>query len=359
VEQDVFQFVKTFVSIVWEAFPFVVLGAIISGLLEEAVPQQFIGELVPKQTLLAVSIGARLGLLFPMCECGIVPVMRRLLSKGLPIGTCVSYMLAGPIINVIVIFATIAAFDKHGNVWEMVTLRIVLGYIVAIITAWIVQGQFRKYGNKLLTPLAQQTAGAAEDNRREVGFWLGLVYFILPEIIWLIRLIIWLVRTGSSRERHKRVVGHVAKISIARVSESALRDFVDIMVFLTLGACIAGVIKVWGPTPDDVQRISEGYPALTIFGMMVMAVIMCLCSEADAFVAASFTTMHPSAKMAFLVLGPMFDLKLLFMVTRVFRRRVMITIIISVAIQVFVYCMAVHYLWPDIRWLFGHSDSGV
>ena len=130
------------------------------------------------------------------------------------------------------------------------------------------------------------------------------------------------------------------------------------MVFLTLAACIAGAIKVWGPTPDGIQRISEGYPALTILGMMVMAVIMCLCSEADAFVAASFTTMHASAKMAFLVLGPMFDLKLLFMVTRVFRRRVMITIIVTVSIQVFFYCMAVHYLWPDIRWLFGHGDSG-
>jgi uncharacterized membrane protein YraQ (UPF0718 family) len=355
VDKAVFDFVATFASIIWEAFPFVVLGAILSGLLEEAVPQQFIGELIPKKTLLAVSIGARLGLLFPMCECGIVPVMRRLLSKGLPIGTCVSYMLAGPIINFIVILATFAAFQAHGIVWEMLTLRIVLGYIVAVITAWIVQGQFKKYGNKLLTPAAQQTAGAANADRRDVGFWLGLAYFAVPEVIWIVRLVIWLVRTVPNRDRHRQVVRHLSSISVSRMSESALRDFVDIMVFLTLGACLAGVIKVWGPTPDDVQQYSEGYPALTILGMMGMAVIMCLCSEADAFVAASFTTMHPSAKLAFLVLGPMFDLKLLFMVTRVFRRRVMTTIIISVAIQVFVYCLAVHYLWPDIRHLFGHT----
>jgi uncharacterized membrane protein YraQ (UPF0718 family) len=356
VEQDIFQFVKTFVSIIWEAFPFVVLGAMLSGLLEEAVPQQFIGELVPKKTILAVSIGARLGLLFPMCECGIVPVMRRLLSKGLPIGTCVSYMLAGPIINPIVIGATYVAFRQHGIAWEMVVLRVVLGYIVAVITALIVQAQFKKHGNKLLTPAAQQKAGVAEG--KEVGFWLGLVYFILPEIIWAIRLVLWIARTIVSPERVRRSARHLAGISISRVSESALRDFVDIMVFLTLGACLAGAIKVWGPTTDDVQRISEGYPALTILGMMVMAVLMCLCSEADAFVAASFTTMHPSAKMAFLVLGPMFDLKLLFMVTRVFRRKVMTTIIISAAVQVFVYCLIVHYYWQDIRWLFGHGDSG-
>ena len=97
-----------------------------------------------------------------------------------------------------------------------------------------------------------------------------------------------------------------------------------------------------------VQDMSQGYPALTIIGMMVMAVVMCLCSEADAFVAASFTTLHPSAKLAFLVLGPMFDFKLLLMFTRVFRRRLIVTIIVTTSIQVFAYTLAVHYLWPYI-----------
>ena len=107
-------------------------------------------------------------------------------------------------------------------------------------------------------------------------------------------------------------------------------------------------MKVCGPDAGRCQSISEGYPGLTILGMMAMAVLMCLCSEADAFVAASFTTMHPSAKIAFLVLGPMFDLKLLLMFTRVFRRKVIVTIVVSVAVQVFFYSMAVHYLWRFI-----------
>src|SRR5438093_9979304 len=100
-QQYVLDFLKDFTSILWEAFPFVVLGAIIAGILEEVVPQQAIAKLVPKNPFLAVAIGAVLGLVFPMCECGIVPVMRRLLRKGLPLGTCVAYMLAGPIINLI------------------------------------------------------------------------------------------------------------------------------------------------------------------------------------------------------------------------------------------------------------------
>jgi hypothetical protein len=322
VEQDIFQFVKTFVSIIWEAFPFVVLGAIIAGILEEVVPQQAIAKLVPKNQLLAISIGAVLGLVFPMCECGIVPVMRRLLRKGLPLGTCVAYMLAGPIINVIVILSTWTAFNPHGIGWQMVSLRVGLGFIVAVITASIVQAQYRKYGNKLLTPLA---APPSDHGMLEVLEGDP----IHPSI----------GRAGEKRPLFQR---------IANISETALHDFVDIMVFLTLGACLAGSLKVWGPTPEDVQAMSEGYPALTIIAMMLMAVAMCLCSEADAFVAASFKTMAPSAKVAFLVLGPMFDLKLLLMFTRVFRKRIIVTIVLSVSIQVFVYSMAVHYLWPKV-----------
>jgi uncharacterized membrane protein YraQ (UPF0718 family) len=325
VEQDVFQFVKTFVSIIWEAFPFVVLGAIIAGILEEVVPQQAISRLVPKNTLLAVAAGALLGLIFPMCECGIVPVMRRLLRKGLPLGTCVAYMLAGPIINLIVISSTWIAFEGHGIAREMVGLRVGLGFIVAVVTASVVQAQYRAHGRRLLTPLAAPQHDSAESMLEAIE---GTP--IHPSVN----------RAGESRPLFQRV---------ANISETALHDFVDIMVFLTLGACLAGALKVWGPTPEQLQALSEGYPALTIVAMMVMAVAMCLCSEADAFVAASFTTMHPSAKVAFLVLGPMFDLKLLLMFTRVFRRRLIVTIVLSVSIQVFVYSLAVHYLWPVIH----------
>lgn len=323
-EQDVFQFVKAFVSIIWEAFPFVVLGAVIAGILEEVVPQQAIAKLVPKNTFLAVCIGAVLGLVFPMCECGIVPVMRRLLRKGLPLGTCVAYMLAGPIINLIVISSTAVAFGPHGIGPQMVTLRVGLGFIVAVTTAMIVQAQYRKYGNRLLTPIAAPVT----DEHGVLEAIEGAP--IHPSVN----------RAGESRPLFQR---------IANISETALHDFVDIMVFLTLGACLAGALKVWGPTADDVQAMSEGYPALTILAMMFMAIAMCLCSEADAFVAASFTTMAPSAKVAFLVLGPMFDLKLLLMFTRVFRRRLIVTIVVSVFIQVFLYSMAVHYLLGD--WL--------
>lgn len=321
-EKAVFDFLLTFVSIIWEAFPFVVLGAVIAGILEEVVPQQAIGKLIPQNSTFAIVVGALLGLVFPMCECGIVPVMRRLLRKGLPLGTCVAYMLAGPIINVVVISSTAVAFGPHGIGMGMVSFRVGLGFLAAVVTASIVQAQYRKYGNSLLTPLAAPQPATSME------------LTVLDQAQ---------VHPSEKRAGEKKPLFQ----RLANISETALHDFVDIMVFLTLGASMAAFAKGF-ITPDDVQTLSNSFPAIMIIGMMLMAIVMCLCSEADAFVAASFTTLNPAAKLSFLVLGPMFDLKLLMMFTRVFRKRIIVTIIISVFVQVFIYTMVVYYVNPGV-----------
>ena len=104
------RFLIIFLQIVFEAMPFIILGALISGTLEELLPQQMVTKLLPKRRSTAIAGSAMLGLVFPMCECGIVPVMRRLLGKGLPLSCAVAYMLAAPIINPVVIMSTWAAF---------------------------------------------------------------------------------------------------------------------------------------------------------------------------------------------------------------------------------------------------------
>src|SRR5205823_3264600 len=85
VEDRIKDFIVIFTSILYEAMPFIVLGALVAGLLEELVPQRFVARIVPRSRILAIAIGGLLGLLFPMCECGIIPVMRRLLRKGVPL----------------------------------------------------------------------------------------------------------------------------------------------------------------------------------------------------------------------------------------------------------------------------------
>ena len=114
-------------------------------------PQRFITRFLPKNRTLAISMGAGLGLIFPMCECGIVPVMRRLLRKGLPLSCCTAYMLAGPIINPIVLLSTYFAFAGMENTledgkfsyqmggWWMLGLRAGLGFLVAVGTSLLVE----------------------------------------------------------------------------------------------------------------------------------------------------------------------------------------------------------------------------
>lgn len=309
---QILDFILTFQSILWEALPFIVLGALVAGVLEELLPQQMVTRFMPKGALPAVIIGGLLGLVFPMCECGIVVVMRRLLRKGVPLSCCITYMLAGPIVNLVVLLSTYVAFDRHKIGWDMVILRAGMGFVVATITGLIVNVYYRKHGTKLLTPLAaprSSTLPMAEDDEEKLA--------------------------DKPKPLMKR---------LANISSTALHDFMDITVFLILGAILASVIKMM-IEPGEIERVSNEQPYLAIPLMMLMAVVMCLCSEADAFVAASFTKMQLSAKLAFLVLGPMLDLKLLLMYTRVFKTKLILVIVTCVVVQVGIYSMLVHTVY--------------
>ncbi len=301
--------------------PFVVLGAVIAGILEEFLPQDFITKLLPKPAVPAVMIGALLGLLFPMCECGIVVVMRRLLRKGLPLSCCIAYMLAGPIINGVVIFSTWIAFQPHQLGREMVGLRVGLGFAVAVVTGLVVHLQWRKYGNALLTPLA--IPPVAIEPAAPTAPAGGVAAPAPPKQSLFARM--------------------------GNISSTALHDFVDIMVFLILGSVLAALARSY-ITQDEIEVLSRDQAFLTIPAMMLLAFLMCLCSEADAFVAASFTKMHLSAKTAFLVFGPMLDLKLVLMYTRVFRLRLIVTIAVSVTILSLVMCVALHLVYQANGW---------
>jgi uncharacterized membrane protein YraQ (UPF0718 family) len=131
---------------------------------------------------------------------------------------------------------------------------------------------------------------------------------------------------------------------LSSISDTALHDFIDITVFLILGALLAAFTRQI-VTQEMISEMSRSHAVLSIVLMMLLAVLLCLCSEADAFVAASFITLRPAAKLAFLVLGPMLDLKLYMMYTRVFRPRLIYTIFLSVIVQVFIWSYVTHVLW--------------
>ncbi len=315
-------FIIDFLSVFLEAMPFIVLGALISGVLEELVPQQFFARVIPKNRVLAICVSALLGIVFPMCECGIVPIMRRLLRKGMPLGCAISYMLVGPIINVIVFASTYVAFMPHwakGGV-QIIWMRMVMGYIVGVSTALIVEKMHRKYGNDLLTDATRPDSG------KDTTSLPVLDSDMIPV-----------------KAAHKAPPAPIMK-RLGNISETALHDFLDISIFLTLGAVLASLTKQV-LDPNAVANYANQYPGMAIAGLMGLGILMCICSEADAFIAASFTQLHPSAKLAFLVLGPMFDLKLLMMYTRVFKPRLIIVIVSSLLLHIFFLSLIVHYLW--------------
>jgi len=327
VEIEVQNFIRYFTSIFYEALPFIVLGAVLAGVLEEFVPQRWVLKCIPRNRVLAIAMGTLLGLPFPMCECGILVIMRRLLRKGVPLSCCVAYMLAGPIINIVVMLSTLAAFSGKGqssNFQElgglgMMSMRMGLGFLVAFGTGLIVERQYRRHGAKLLAAgLLDKSPSAVDDPGPD----------------------------GPPRPLAKR---------IAAAAEVALHDFVDISVFLILGALLAAFTRM-KLSPDKVAQLSQNMPAVAILIMMGLAIVLCLCSEADAFVAASFAGLNASAKLAFLVLGPMLDFKLYMMYLRVYKPRLIWTIIGSVVVQVFLYTLAFNYLWEAYGWMI-HSGA--
>ena len=249
-----------FGSLLVEAMPFVLLGAFVSAAIEVFVPTSTFAKLSLLPRPLQLPAAALAGIAFPVCECGSVPVARRLAQKGLAPSAAVTFMLAAPILNPVVVASTYVAYRGRDSLWIMVFGRMGLGFLVAVAVGWVV-GATRK--EDLLRP-------RPDDDQLDD-----------PE---------------------------AAEPRWARFSSHLTGDFLFMGRFLVLGAAIAAGVQTFIPQAL-VARISS-LPILSLVAMMALAFLMSLCSESDAFVAASFTQFGPAAQLAFLVSGPMIDLKL-------------------------------------------------
>lgn len=265
-----------FVSIVLEALPFMLLGALVGGAVEVFVPRERILKFLPHGRRRTVLIAAGLGIIFPVCECAVVPVVRRLLRKGAPVGAAVAYLLGGPIVNPIVAASTAVAY---AGAWQVVLLRVGAGYAVAVTAGFLMEGFF---GRRALAAEHTHDAHAHHDHSHE---------------------------GDSFRSRVLATLVHASD------------DFFDIGRFLVMGAFCAGLLQA--VVSRQAFAAAAERPLGATLAMMALAVLLNLCSEADAFVAASFAgaAVPLVAQMGFMVLGPMLDIKLLLMYTRLFRRR--------------------------------------
>ena len=286
-------FQYAFLSILLEGLPFLLGGAILSGVLEEFLPQSMMTRLLPKNPRTAILVSGLLGVVFPVCECGIVPVVRRLLRKGLPVSCGVTYMLAAPIVNPLVILSTLAAFRGQGA-WEMTILRFALGLSVAVLVGWVVSF-FAPFS--ILRPGLISTE---HDHDHDHG------------------------GSGGMLDR------------LQNVALVATRDFLDVAVYFVIGAAAASLFST--AVNQEVILPLAANPPLAIVSLMGLASVLSVCSTTDAFIAATLTTFPMAAKLAFLVFGPMLDFKLLFLYGAAFSKRFILLLAVGLFAVIALVC---------------------
>ena len=279
-----------FTSIVVEALPFILLGAIASALIAVYVPARAFTRIGRLPRWLQVPAAAAAGFAMPVCECGSVPVARRLITRGLAADAGIAFMLAAPILNPIVLASTWVAYGAAGKAFEMTAARAGLGLVVAVAAGALIG---RRGGDSLLRerPRLQHDHhdhGAEHDHHHD----------------------------GS---RASGFVEHVAS------------DFLFMGRFLVLGAAVAALLQT--AFPQSLLSSVAGAPLVGALALMAMAVVLSLCSEADAFVAVSFTAFPLGSQLAFLVLGPVVDAKLAALYGATFRRRFVLRLL-AVAVPV-------------------------
>ena len=292
-----------FLSIVFEGAPYILIGTIFSGVIDAFLPAKLLDRVLPKNKILATLIAGFLGLVFPVCECAVVPVIRRLVQKGLPLSCAVTYMLSAPIMNPIVAISTLTAFKEfQGLSWAtagnatMTIARLSLGYLVAVIVGLVVL-RF-KPGQVLRTSIANKIAQAE----------------------------------AADADDHVHAPAANFNGKLVHAMRSSMRDFLDTAMYFAIGVVITSAFNT--QINQSLLNTVAGNDWLAVPSLMGLAIVLSLCSTSDAFIAAPMTAFSMAAKLAFLVFGPMMDIKLLFMYSSVFQRKVVVSFLIGLFILI-------------------------
>jgi uncharacterized protein len=252
-----------FVAITVQALPFLVLGVMVSGAIAAFVPSELLGRMLPRRPALAVPVAAAAGVALPGCECGSVPIAGRLVARGVTPAAAVTFLLAAPAINPVVLVATAVAFPNNP---EMVLARFLASFLAAVVV--------------------------------------GLVWVAKARDEWVAKAVRRHYEQGSR---------------FGTFVETAQHDFLHAGGFLVIGAAAAAFLQT--AVPRGVLDAVAGSGPLAVLALAGLAVVLAICSEADAFVAASLTQFSLTARLAFMVVGPMVDVKLIALQAGTFGRR--------------------------------------
>jgi uncharacterized protein len=308
-----------FLSLIVEAIPFLLLGVFVSSILLLFVDEQRLIAVMPKNPFLGAIAGGLLGFLFPVCECGNVPVARRLLLQGVPVPVAISFLLAAPTINPIVIWATWTAFRDQP---EIVVLRVVFSLAIATIVGWVfsIEPDFRPF---LQPALSRWMAAPAAAQLSDTPALLQSGTFILDRPGQPISLDSFSA-TAFSAATPKASVPWRDRLPL--LLENMVKELRELGGVLVLGSLIAAIIQVAVPR-EWILSVGQG-PVTSVVAMMILGGVISICSTVDSFFALSFaSTFTSGALLAFLVFGPMFDLKSLGLLLTVFRPRAIVYLV--------------------------------
>ncbi|MEV0322835.1 permease [Streptomyces sp. NPDC050658] len=275
-------------AITVQALPFLVLGTLISGAVNAFVPAHVFSKVLPKNPALAVPVASAAGVVLPGCECASVPVAGSLIRRGVTPAAAFAFLLSAPAVNPIVLASTAVAFP--GNP-EMVAARLVASLATSAAMGWL----WLRLGRAEWLTMPSRHTGHQHGHSRREEFRLGFQH-----------------------------------------------DFLHAGGFLVLGAMAAATFNV--TVPRSVLDTFADSPWLSVLFLAALAIVLAVCSEADAFVAASLTGFSPTARLAFMVVGPMVDLKLIALQAGTFGRSFALRFSTATAITAVV-CTALTGWW--------------
>ncbi|WEG14898.1 permease [Pullulanibacillus sp. KACC 23026] len=275
-----------FLAILVESLPFILIGAILSSLIHIYISEERLARLFPTRNIGSVLVGALIGFILPVCDCGTIPISRSLLKKGVPLPAVISFVLAAPVINPITMLATYVAFGFN---WKMMLLRVLCTFSVAVLIGILASG----WGEEATLPYQQLVQVRSESTASAAG------------------------------KKQKKNGGH----PFSSIIDHTVEELFGIYGYLIMSAGMASIYEVY-----HTQYVANLLPQHGVFGvltMMALAILFSLCSTADAFVARTLAPMAFSNGpiLAFMVVGQMVDVRNIFLLPKTFGKQVSIKLI--------------------------------
>ena len=291
---------NVFISMILEALPFILIGSIVSSVIQMYISEDLLKRILPKNRIISMILAAFLGFFIPICECAIVPIARSLIKKGVPIAVSIVFMLTVPILNPVVIASTFYAFNDV----NIILIRVFGGMITAIIIGLIIELITKK--NDQVVKIGNKYESMCDCGCESIDYFYN-------------------------------------KSKLRLCLEHANNEFLNILRYYIFGSFLSSLFIVI-VKDEFVENYSKGV-VLPIIIMMLLAFLLSLCSEADAFIAKGFLDYFGiPAISAFLILGPMLDLKNAIIISSYFKKSFALKLIVVIVLIVLAFSISLRFI---------------